>query len=68
MTRTVHCKKLSNPGHQKMCTLLKKTQKSLNGNIFVPFGFRNKTKKWNSIFTITSLFFHSLATFAEGSG
>jgi hypothetical protein len=52
----------------KKCALLKKTRKSLNVNIFVPFGFKNKTKKWNSIFTTTSLFLHFLATFAEGSG
>ncbi len=40
----------------KKCALLKKTRNSLNANIFVPFGFKNKTRKWNSNFTITSLF------------
>ena len=34
-----------------MCTV-KKTRKSLNANIFVPVDFKNKTKKWNSIFAI----------------
>ncbi len=46
------CNELINLGHQKMCTV-KKTQKSLNTNILVLFGFKNKTKKWNSIFAIT---------------
>jgi hypothetical protein len=37
-----------------MCTV-KKYQKSLNVNIFVRISFENKTKKWNSIFTITNV-------------
>ncbi len=60
-------KKLINLGHQKYA-LLKKTRKSLNSNIFVRFDFKNKTKKWNSIFTITNLFLHFSTSFAEGSG
>jgi hypothetical protein len=52
----------------KKRALLKKTRKSLNANIFVRFDFKNKTKKWNSIFTITNLFLHFLISFAEGSG
>ncbi len=31
--------------------LLKKSWKSFNANIFVHIHFKNKTKKWNSIFT-----------------
>jgi hypothetical protein len=52
----------------KKCALLKKIRKSLNANIFVRFDFKNKTKKWNSIFTKTNLFLHFLTSFAEGSG
>jgi hypothetical protein len=37
-----------------MCTV-KKYKKSLNVNIFVRIPFKNKTKKWNSIFTIISV-------------
>jgi hypothetical protein len=37
----------------KKHALLKKTQKSLNANIFVRFDFKNKTKKWNSIFAVS---------------
>jgi hypothetical protein len=32
--------------------LFKKSQKSLKVNIFVRIPFKNKTKKWNSVFTI----------------
>jgi hypothetical protein len=53
--------------HQKKCTV-KKTQKLLNAYIFILFGFKNKTKKWNLILTITSLSLHFLPTFDEGSG
>jgi hypothetical protein len=63
----MHCKKLINLGHKKMCTV-KKTQKSLSVNIFVYFDFKNKTKKLNSIFTITNLSMHFLTSLAEGSG
>jgi hypothetical protein len=38
-----------------MCTVKKKYQKSLNVNILVRIPFKNKTKKWNSIFTIISV-------------
>ncbi len=63
----MHCKKLINLGHQKMCTV-KKTQQFLSVNIFVYFDFKNKTKKWNLIFTITNLSMHFLTSLAEGSG
>ena len=55
MIRTIHCKKLSNLGHQKMCTV-KKDLKIIKREYLPSFCFKNKTKKWNLIFTITSLF------------
>ncbi len=44
-------KNLVNFKSWKMRTV-KKTQKSFNANIFFRIHFENKTKKWNSIFTI----------------
>jgi hypothetical protein len=41
----------------KKCALLKKTQNSLNANIFVHIGFKNRTKKFNSIFYYKKPFF-----------
>jgi hypothetical protein len=41
----------------------RKTQKLLSKNIFVLINLKNRTKKWNYIFTIIIF----LATLAEGS-
>ncbi len=42
--------------NDKKLASLKKSQKSFNANIFVHIHFKNKTKKWNSIF----IFLYSL--------
>ncbi len=55
--QTIHCKNWSIRVLKKYA-LLKKTKNSLNANIFLLFGFKIKQRKWNSIFTITSLSMH----------
>jgi hypothetical protein len=50
------------------CALLKKTQKSLNANIFIHFGFKNRTKSLTQFFSIKRLSLNFSATWAEGSG
>ncbi len=60
MIRAIHGKKIINIGHQKMCTV-KKDLKIIKREYLCFFGFKNKTKKWNSIFTKTSLpFFNNI--------